>query len=174
MTEEVWKDIAGWEGLYQVSSEGRVRSLDREITQQGYEGQGVFTRIYKGKVLVGSSTPAGYQTLNLFRSGVQERTQSIHRLVAEAFIPNPNNLPQIDHISRIKTDNRVSNLRWVSAQDNCLNRTPRQGVSGERFITITKKTSYRVKVRDMDAVTYDKSFKTLPEAIIGRNNFLNA
>ena len=169
---EEWKDIAGWEGLYQVSSEGRVRSLDRRVTQEGRAGQKAFTRLYKGKVLVGSSTPAGYQTLNLFRGGVQERTQSIHRLVAEAFIPNPDNLPQIDHISRIKTDNRVSNLRWVSAQDNCLNRTPRQGVSGEKFITITKETTYRVKMRDMDAVVFNKTFQTLPEAIEARNNFI--
>jgi len=143
------------------------------MVTQIQKGGKEMTRLYKGKVLVGSSTPAGYQTLNLFRGGVQERTQSIHRLVAEAFIPNPDNLPQIDHISRIKTDNRVSNLRWVSAQDNCLNRTPRQGVSGERFITITRVATYRVKLRDMDAVVYDETFKTLPEAIEARNNFIN-
>ena len=168
---EEWKDIAGFEGLYQVSSEGRVRSLDREVIQKGSGGKD-WTRLYRGKVLVGSSNPQGYKILNMFRDGICSYKQSIHRLVAYAFIPNPENLPQIDHINRNKTDNKVSNLRWVSAQDNCLNRNTTSGVSGEKFITITKETSFRVKIRNMDAIVYDETFKTLPEAIEARNNYL--
>ena len=168
---EEWKDIAGFEGLYQVSSEGSVRSIDRIVTQIQRGGKEM-TRIYRGKVLVGSSTPQGYKQLNMYRDGIKEHTQSIHRLVADAFIPNPENLPQIDHINRNKTDNKVSNLRWVSAQDNCLNRNTTSGVSGEKFITITKETTFRVKIRDMDARVYDETFKTLPEAIEARNNYI--
>ena len=124
---EEWKDIPGLEGLYQVSSEGRVQSLDREVIQKGRTGQGDVNRFYKGKVLTGSSTSDGYRILNTYNCD-QKRSYSIHRLVGRLFIPNPYGLPEIDHINRDKTDNRVSNLRWVTAKDNCLNRARNQAV----------------------------------------------
>lgn len=121
--KEIWKDIKGYEGIYQVSSEGRVRSLDR-VEDRG--------RNIKGKILKPSINPYGYCVVGLFKNGTQKKNM-VHRLVAEAFIPNPDNKPEIDHINTIKIDNTVflnedgsvnydkTNLRWVTKKENMNN-----------------------------------------------------
>lgn len=110
--EEVWKDIESFEGLYQVSNQGRVRSLTREVRF------GPHTRMARGKMLSLNSLSNGYPIVILTNGVDVRKTAKIHRLVAEAFIPNPDNLATIDHINNIKTDNRVENLRWCSNEDN--------------------------------------------------------
>jgi len=166
---EEWKDIAGFEGLYQVSSEGRVRSLDRVVSSvnKGTECEMKFT----GRVLAPKTDRYGYRKVVIIN---KTRVYiSIHRLVGGAFIPNPENLPQIDHINRIKTDNRVSNLRWASAQDNCLNRSCVNTNTGEKYITYyEKKRLYLLSIRRGGVRVLGKCFKTLPEAIEARNNFI--
>lgn len=108
--QEIWKDIEGFEGLYQVSNMGRVRSLDHTI----HRTDGT-TAFYRGRIL----TPVGRPYLNVSLSkGPQLERPRIHRLVAEAFIPNPDNLPCIDHIDSDKKNNRVENLRWCSHAEN--------------------------------------------------------
>ena len=109
--EEVWKDIAGYEGLYQVSSLGRVQSLPRENM--------CVNKVYirKGKVLKGSSDKDGYLCVHLSKNGI-ERKFLVHRLVAKHFIPNPNNHQQVNHKNEIVTDNRVSNLEWCDCVYN--------------------------------------------------------
>ena len=121
--KEIWKDIKGYEGIYQVSSEGRVRSLDR-VEDRG--------RNIKGKILKPSINPYGYCVVGLFKNGTQKKNM-VHRLLAEAFIPNPDNKPEIDHINTIKIDNTVflnedgsvnydkTNLRWVTKKENMNN-----------------------------------------------------
>ena len=121
--KEIWKDIKGYEGIYQVSSEGRVRSLDR-VEDRG--------RNIKGKILKPSISPYGYCAIDLFKNGTKKKNM-VHRLVAEAFLPNPDNKPEIDHINTIRTDNTVclnedgsvnydkTNLRWVTHTENCNN-----------------------------------------------------
>lgn len=108
--EEIWKDIKGYEGFYQVSNLGHVRSLDRTFVNAAGR-----TRYYKGKVLALKGEP--YYNVALAK---QQKclTRRIHRLVAEAFIPNPDNLPCIDHIDCNKKNNRVDNLRWCSYAEN--------------------------------------------------------
>jgi len=96
MTEE-WRDIQGYEGRYQVSSEGRVWSLLRD------------------KPLKQSYNQAGYPSIALYPPG---KTFLIHRLVAEAFIPNPDGHPWVLHWNDTKTDNRAENLRWGTPSDN--------------------------------------------------------
>lgn len=98
---EIWKDIEGYEGLYQISSLGRVKSLynSKEIIRK--------TRINK----------FGYPYLNLSKNG-KKKTFTVHRLVALAFLPNPDNLSQVNHIDEDKTNNRVENLEWCSAKYN--------------------------------------------------------
>lgn len=93
-------DIKGYEGLYAVTSCGRVWSYKRK------------------KFLVPRDNGKGYLFVSLCKDG-KEKMYKIHRLVAEAFIPNPENLPQVDHIDGNKTHNYVNNLQWITNRDNC-------------------------------------------------------
>lgn len=105
--EEVWKDIKGYENYYQISSLGRVKSLDR-INNKGV------TQI--GRVLK-CSYRSGYKSVTLSKKG-KSVSCVIHRLVAIAFIPNHENKPQVNHIDENKNNNNVNNLEWVTAKEN--------------------------------------------------------
>lgn len=97
---EIWKDVVGYEGLYQVSNLGRVKSIRKNLIM---------------------STPInatdGYSRVNLKRKG-QQKQCLVHRLVGAAFIDNPNNLPLLNHINENKSDNRVENLEWCDKSYN--------------------------------------------------------
>ena len=120
--KEIWKDIEGYEVLYQVSNFGKVRSLDR------YNSKGCWI---KGCILEPTNCK-GYLQIVLFLNG-KKSYYYIHRIVAEAFLPNPDNKPEIDHINTDKTDNTVwfnedgsvnydkTNLRWVTHTENMNN-----------------------------------------------------
>ena len=107
--EEFWKDIAGYEGLYQVSNFGRVRSADR-IDRYGRE--------YKGKILTPCTDNQGYLHIALHNNG-KRKTVRVHRLVAEAFINNTDNCKYINHKDENKQNNNAENLEWCSAKYNC-------------------------------------------------------
>lgn len=114
---EIWKDIQGYEGLYQVSNLGRVKSLGRFIESRL---KGV-DKVWKAeRILKTCKRTNGYIGVGLRKNG-KGKNFNIHRLVAIAFIPNPDNLPQIDHINADKTNNNVNNLRWVTAKENVRN-----------------------------------------------------
>ena len=108
---EIWKDIEGYEGLYQVSNLGNVRSLDRVVTNY----QGSF--IKKGEVKTICNLTKGYKGVCLCKDGKQ-KTHKVHRLVAQAFLPNPDNLPQVNHKDEDKTNNSVNNLEWCDNEYN--------------------------------------------------------
>lgn len=111
---EIWKAINGYEGLYEVSNLGNVRSLDRKCTFKGK------VSIRKGCLLKKRIDRYGYYYFILCKDGKIKNFRA-HRLVAEAFIPNEENKTQIDHINTIRTDNRVENLRWVTSKENSNN-----------------------------------------------------
>lgn len=107
--KEVWKDIKGYEGIYQVSNLGRVKRI------------GVYKNQFKewgsNRILKYATDKEGYLQVALSSNG-KSHTFKVHRLVSIAFIPNPKNLPQINHKNEIKSDNRVDNLEWCSPSYN--------------------------------------------------------
>lgn len=100
---EIWKDIPGYEGLYAVSNMGRVK---------GYQNNNRRVALTTPKL-----SNAGYFRVELSKHSIEKKL-SLHRLVAEAFIPNPDNLETVNHKNLDKTDNRVENLEWLSVADN--------------------------------------------------------
>lgn len=112
-TEEIWKDIPGYSGRYQASNLGRIRSTDRTILKK----DGV-TESYKGKILKPFMSTGGYLYITIAKELNKFCPRRLHRVIAETFIPNPNNLPQVNHINENRTDNRVSNLEWCTNSYN--------------------------------------------------------
>jgi hypothetical protein len=110
---EIWRDIEGYEGLYQVSNMGRVKSLERNVVK----GKGGLYKIEE-KILKSGKHSGGYLYVCLYNEG-KIKYYTIHRLVANAFIPNPNNFPQVNHKDEDKTNNRVENLEWCDRKYNC-------------------------------------------------------
>lgn len=110
--DEVWKPIKYYEGLYEISSLGRIRSLDH-LRQTGRSAY-----IQKGKeIKLGLNGKTGYLIVSLSKNGTST-TYRVHKLVAETFLPNPNNYKCVNHINEVKTDNRIDNLEWCSHKYN--------------------------------------------------------
>lgn len=98
--KEIWKDIEGYEGVYHVSNLGRVK------------------RVATNRVLQPYRNNVGYLLVYVCKNG-KRKTHRIHRLVAQAFIPNPENKPEVNHLDENKSNNMVSNLEWSTRKENC-------------------------------------------------------
>lgn len=114
---EIWKDIEDYEGLYQVSNFGRVK------------------RVETGRILKGSKEPIGYLRVNISKNGI-ESTKKIHRLVSQAFIPNPENKSDVNHIDEDKANNNVNNLEWSTRKENINHGTRNERSSKTQSIPI--------------------------------------
>lgn len=120
MQTEIWKDVTGFPG-YQVSNNGRVKSISR-IVQRGKSTMRVPEKVLR------FGTSVGYSFVNLRKDG-KSISVKVHRLVAMAFIENPQNRPEIDHINTNRKDNRADNLRWVNRHENNMNPITRHNMS---------------------------------------------
>lgn len=146
--KEEWRPVKGFEGQYEVSDWGRIRSVDRVVIDKN--GKKYFKR---GRLLIPGRTTNGYHTVGLTK---KVRALSLHRLVAETFIPNPDNKPCVDHINTVKTDNRAENLRWVTHSENMLNSLTRKRI---------KNNGHQKKVYQYDLKgNFLKEFDSITEA----------
>ncbi len=134
---EEWRDIKGYEGYYQISNLGRVKSLPRDVGSN---------RCKKEIIMKTSLDKDGYENLVLRKDGKQKHFR-VNRLVAEAFLENPNNYPQVNHKDEDKTNNNVNNLEWCSPKYNI------------NYGSRTEKAS-----RKVICVTTGKIFKSIAEA----------
>ena len=158
--QEIWKDIKGYEGLYQVSNLGRVKSLKflSNVHKKYYDRE---------KILKTGKDIRGYDVVILCRNGVQKGFK-VHRLVAEAFIPNPNDLPQVNHIDENKENNCVSNLEFCTNKYNSGYGTRNERIS--KTMTNNSKISKKVNQYDKQG-NFIKEWVSLQEA--GRQTKIN-
>lgn len=174
---EIWKDIIGYEGIYQVSNLGNVRSLDRRAVNH----KSGTTRIVRGAVMNPWDNGNGYLVITL-QDKRKRKNCYVHRLVAEAFIENPKSKKYINHVDYNTRNNCVYNLEWCTQKENIKHSVAhlmkpkeksRQTNTGEKYISRRiyhgKYVSYRVMVRSMNVV---KNFKTLDDAILYRNEVM--
>ena len=138
---EEWRDVEGYEGTYQVSNEGNGRSLDRIVQMKNRWG--TLTEVTKkGKILKKNLYPNGYEFFSFYKNG-ELKQLLVHRVVAKAFIPNPNNYPEVNHKDECKTNNTVDNLEWCTHQYN--------NVYNEKHIKIGRQLHNRI---DMSKIVY--------------------
>ena len=147
---EVWKDVVGYEGYYKVSNKGNVFSVGRKDSRGNKIG---------GRILKPIQSTGGYLQVQLCKNG-KRKFKLIHRLVAEAFIPNPNGLPQINHIDEIKDNNNVENLEWCTSKHNA-----NHGTRNERRVKAQSKKVKAVNVETGEVLV----FSSAREA--GRNGY---
>ena len=148
---EVWKDIPGYEGLYQVSSLGRVKSFPRPGTHSQQE-----------QIMKQTPDQKGYLRLWLCKGG-KGKNVKIHRLVAEAFIPNENNLPQVNHKDENKGNNSVDNLEWCDNRYNA--------IYNDRMQKIARKLSRKVKCLETNVV-YDSVAEAVRKTGLSHSNIV--
>ena len=151
--EEIWKPIKGYEGLYEVSNMGRVKRLPYTCIGYTKGHKRLYLRTFQGGILKGTICKNGYYRVTLTKNGVN-KYYHVHRLVAEAFIENPNNLPFINHRDETRTNNWVDNLEWCTCQYNNTYGNARKRSAA----SYSRNRSYPVKMYSV----YGEFIKTFP------------
>ncbi len=119
MQEEVWKDVVGYEGIYQISNTGRVKSLARTVEYWNPRWGCMVSRVIEEKLLTPCNNQFGYPVVHLRNSSKgKSHKLLVHRMMAIAFIPNPDSKPAINHMNGCKTDYNLGNLEWVTNKEN--------------------------------------------------------
>ena len=151
---EEWKDIKGYEGIYQISNKGRVKTLGNNRRKE--------------KIREGIADNTGYKRISLCKNG-KEKKYSIHRLVAQAFLPNPDNLPVVNHKDENKLNNNVENLEWCTQKYN-VNYSSSNGRPAKKIICIETNEIF-VGIKDVINRMFDGkgSSSTIGEHLCGRN-----
>lgn len=146
MEREIWKDIKGYEGLYQVSNLGRIKSLESTVFSGNRFNKKKTKRNKKEKILKLRFDKDGYYRIGLCKNN-KKIYYFVHRLVAQTFISNPNNLPVVNHKNENKKDNRVENLEWctIKYNNNYGNRILKLKTKGKRVI---QKTLDDIKINE--------------------------
>ncbi len=141
MEKEIWKPIEGYEGIYDVSNLGRVRAYPRIGSQTS-----------KIRLMKFAIDKNGYKKVNLTKNSKKKRF-FVHRLVAQAFIPNPENKPQVNHKSGQKDQNNVENLEWVTQSENA-----------KHSFRVLGQPPNKTNCRKIRCVELDKTFASIAEA----------
>jgi len=162
---EIWKDIKGYKGLYQVSNKGRVKSLERDYAT---ELKGKKILIHKNEQIMKTHF-SNYERVALYKNGKEKRFL-VHRLVAEAFVENPDNKPVVDHIIPLSNGgtNEASNLKWCTPKENSNNKITRKHIS--EALKNKPKKSRRKPIIGIDKKTNKEiSFSSITEAAMELN-----
>lgn len=167
-----WKNIKGYEKLYKVSNYGEVKSK-RRVIYAFIDGELQPSYVMPERVLSPTDNGNGYLIIGLIDEKGVRQNKYVHRLVADAFIPNPNNYPQVNHLDYDRKNNRVTNLEWCTAEQNVNHSKCNQPKSRRCF----SKTGYKhiyLRNNKYRLCTYikgkrtDKTFATLEEALAMR------
>lgn len=170
--KEIWRDIKGYEGLYQVSNLGKVKSLEKI---QIFPNGGKVVR--EEKILKTNKTYNGYLNVRLYKNK-KVKGFGVHRLVAQEFIDNPKNLPQVNHINCNKTDNKINNLEWCDASYNQNHAIKSGRVKVHKVIQYDLNKNF---IKEWDSIKeiakyYNKSYSSIISCCLGEtktsNNFI--
>lgn len=174
---EVWKDIKGYEGYYQVSNLGRVKSVNRRVVNH----KSGSTRFTEGIILSPCDNGNGYLVVSLRKDG-KRKNAYMHRIVAEAFVENRENKPNINHKDYNTKNNVATNLEWCTQKENVAYsvshmRKPKTvcalSNTGEKYISKRLEHKKNIKYRvTISQIRVDKSFKSIELAIQYRNEVM--
>ncbi len=142
---EVWKDIVDYEGSYQVSNLGRIKSLYRKVRHKNNS-----LRTLKERILKPGKTTKGYMQVMLHKDGKGKQSK-VHRVVAIAFIKNTESKPQVNHINGIKTDNHVDNLEWCTQSENMVH-SIENGLKDYKFMTGENNMNTHLSFKDVSEI----------------------
>ena len=175
---EIWKDVRGYEGLYQVSNLGRVRHLEHRVVNHPNGS----TRLVKEKILSPTDNGYGYKVVGLRKNAVR-KNHYLHRLVALAFVDNPKGKKYVNHLDYDRSNNIAANLEWCTQSENVQHSVEhmkkpkaicRKSRTGEKYITIQcvrGKTYFRVQIRSKGV---DKNFKCFDDAVCFRTEVMRS